>query len=266
MGARPIFARLGVVTLAATLVAAAGAAQSAELTRRTTNVFGNFTVGYATVGDSGSFSQLLFGLESAYGRDTADAGAVNSSYRGTPVEGSASFASGASYVFGPEQIVGNGSAATTGATPYDYVSLGANAISTVRLEFRVSEPTPFVLSGAVVGGPGVNVGTRVSEGLATVQFTGCIGCLWRSDAAPGEFSGSGTLIPGITYALSGNASSRINGSASYVFNLQLAPVPEPGAWALLAAGLPLMLWRQRRRQARCDSPSDRRGPEAARSD
>jgi len=235
MDARLIIARLA----AATLAAAACAAQPAELVRRTSNVFGNFVVGYATLGDSGSFNEMRFDLEAAYGQEAADAGAVSGSFRGTPVEGSASFASATSYVFDAAQIVGSGLAATTGATPYAHVSLGANAISMVRLEFRVSEPTPFVLTGSVTGGPGAGVGTRVSEALASVQFTGCIGCLWRTDVAAGDFIGSGTLIPGNTYTLSGNATSRINGDAQYAFNLQLAPVPEPASavLALLGVGL-----------------------------
>jgi hypothetical protein len=241
--------QLACVAVAAALAGAAATAQAADLVRRTTNVFGNFVVGYASLGDGGSFNEMLSTLDAAYAQSADDAGAVNGSFRGTPVEGSASFASEAAYVFGAAQITGNGGVSTTGATPYSYVSLAANAISMVRLEFRVSELTPFVLTGSIGGGPGSGVGVRVPEALAWVQFSGCIGCLWRTDTAPGDFVGSGTLIPGNTYMLTGYATSRINGSGQYAFNLQLAPVPEPGAWALLAAGLPLMLWR-RRRQAR----------------
>jgi hypothetical protein len=226
------------------LAGCATAVQAADLVRRTSNVFGNFVVGYAALGEGGSFNEFLSSLELAYTQAANDAGAVNGDWRGTPVEGSASFASAASFVFGGDQIVGNGGTATTGATPYDHVSLGANAISLVRLEFSVTQPTPFVLTGSVTGSLGPDIGVRVSESLASVQFTGCIGCLWRTDTAPGAFVGSGTMIPGITYILAGSATTRLNGDAQWAFNLQLSPVPEPAAWLLLAMGIPALLWRR----------------------
>lgn len=226
--------------------AAATVAQPAELVRRTSNVFGNFVVGYAALGDGGSFGELLFTLESLYARDAADAGAVSGDWNGTPVQGSASFASGVGYVFDPAQVVGSGYAITTGETPYDHVSLGANSIGMTRLEFTVDVITPFVITGAVSHTLGPNPGARVSEALASVQFTGCIGCLWRSDTSPGSFMGSGTLIPGVTYTISGNATTRLNGDAQWAFNLQLSPVPEPAVWLLLAMGLPALLWQRAR--------------------
>lgn len=222
-----------------------GSAQAADFVRRTTNVFGNFLVGAAIVSDSGSFSELLSTPALSYGREAGDAGAVNGSWNGTPVEGSASFASGTSYVFEPSHVVGQGHVATTGATPYDYVSLGANAISSLRLEFTVAELTPFVLTGSVLADRGVDVGPRVSQGSASFQFSGCIGCLWTAADSPGGFSASGLLRPGTTYTLRGNASAEINGSGQYAFDLVLGPVDEPAAWMLVSLGLPLLLlWRR----------------------
>ncbi len=226
------------------LAATANVAHAADLVRRTTNVFGNFTVGYAALGDSGSFNEFLSTLELAYGQSANDAGAVSGDWRGTPVQGSASFASHAGYVFGTDQVVGQGGTTTSGDTPYDYVSLGANALSLVRLEFTVPVLTPFVLTGTLGSTLGPGVGTRVSEALATVVFSGCIGCSWRSDLTPGAFVATGTLIPGNTYRLQGNTSTRLNGDAQFAFNLQLSPVPEPAAWLLLALGLPALLWRR----------------------
>lgn len=227
------------------LALGAGSTQAVELTRRTSNVFGNFLVGAGPVLDSGSFSELLFTLDTAYGRDANDAGAVNGSLNGQPVTGSASFASGTHYAVGDAVIWGNGHATTTGETPFGYVSLGANAISALRLEFTVDVPTPFVITGSVLHTLGPGVDTRVSEAGASVFFSGCVGCAWDSAHAPGAFSGSGTLIPGNTYSLQANASTRINGDAQYAINLQLSPVPEPAAWLLLAVAIPALLWRRR---------------------
>lgn len=230
--------------LAAAALLVAGPALAADFVARTTNVFGNFTVGAAAVLDTGSFSEFLGTPALAYGREAGDFGSVNGSWNGLPVVGSASFASGASYVFEPERVVGQGHAETTGATSYDHVSLASNAIGLVRLEFTVAEITPFTLSGAVVATRGDDVGARTSQGLASVQFSGCVGCLWTADVAPGAFNTSGLLMPGITYELRGNASSRLNGSGEFAFELLLGPVHEPAAWLLLAAGLPLLLRRR----------------------
>jgi hypothetical protein len=226
------------------LAGAATAAQAATLVRRTTNVFGNFTVGYASLGDGGSFNEFLSSLELAYSQAANDAGAVSGDFRGTPVEGSASFASEAGYVFDVDQVAGQGGTSTSGDTPYDHVSLGANALSLVRLEFTVDVLTPFVLTGSLSSTLGPGVGARTSEALATVVFSGCVGCSWRSDITPGAFVGAGTLIPGNTYRLQGNTSTRLNGDAQFAFDLQLSPVPEPAAWLLLTLGLPALLWRR----------------------
>lgn len=228
------------------LVAASHApAQEAELTGRLSNVFGNFLVGASIVADSGSFSELLSTLDATYARDVADAGAVSGVVSGQPVSGSASFASAAEYVFSGTEIVADGLAATTGETPYSYVSLGANAISSVRLDFRVPVITHFVLTGAVLATRGPDIGTRPSSALASVQMTGSGGGLWHTDSFQGEFITSGTLLPG-SYRITGRATTALNGDAQYRFNLQLSPVPEPAAWVLMALGVPLLLRARRR--------------------
>lgn len=222
-----------------------GPAHAADLVRRTSNVFGNFSVGAFAIVDNGNFSELLTTLALAYGREASDSGAVNGVWNGTPVEGSASFGAGTAFVFDPVHVVGLGHAETSGATPYDYVSLGANASSSLRLEFTMPEITSFVLTGSVLAVPGPDVGVRDSRSSASVQFSGCIGCLWNAESAPGGFGASGLLIPGNVYTLRGEAASRINGSGQWAFDLVLGPVDEPAAWLLLALGLPALRWRQR---------------------
>jgi hypothetical protein len=238
---------LSAVTLA---LAAPAQALAADFVARSTNVFGNFAVGAAGVVDTGSFSEFLGTPVLSYGREASDAGAVNGSWDGRPVVGAASFASGAGYVFEPDRVVGQGHAETTGDTPYEYVSLASNAISLVRIEFTVAEVTPFTLSGAVTADRGDDVGVRVSQGSASVQFSGCVGCLWTAGVAPGAFNASGLLIPGITYTLRGDASGRLNGSGAYAFDLLLGPVPEPAPWALVLAGSALLVSLHRRRFGR----------------
>ncbi len=244
MRLRPAACRRKVAALALGALLSAGTAQAADLTGRTSNVFGNFTVGAFAIVDSGGFNEFLTTPTLAYGREASDAGAVNGIWNDTPVQGSASFASGTQFVFDPMHVVGNGHAETTGATPFDYVSLGANAISSLRLEFTVPELTAFTLTGSVLAAPGVNVGPRVSEATANVQFSGCIGCRWNAASEPGGFNASGLLIPGNVYTLRGDASSRLNGGGQWSFDLVLAPVPEPAAWVLLALGLPALCWRR----------------------
>ncbi|MFO1318637.1 MAG: hypothetical protein U1F52_03395 [Burkholderiales bacterium] len=224
------------------LAATAAHAQDAVLSSRLTNVFGNFTVGAGPVVDNGGFSELLTTTSASYAQDAADAGAVDGAFNGQPVQGSASFSSDAQYLFGGTQITGSGSASTTGDTPFTYVSLGANAISSVRLDFRLPVLTRFTLSGSITSTLGPDVGTRTSNAQSSVQLTGT--GLWTSDDDPGGFSASGTFLPNVTYRLAGNASTRINGDAQYSFNLLLSPVPEPACWLLLAIGVPLLLARR----------------------
>lgn len=219
----------------APLLATAIPAQAATLTNRLTNVFGNFLVGAGPVGDSGSFSEFLTApLAASYGRDAADAGAVNGVLNGQPVVGSASFASSASYSFGVDAIVGSGRSATAGDTPYDYVSLGANASSAVRLDFRLTVPTHVVLTGAVTSLLGPDVGSRRSGAQASVSLNG-VGS-WVTTSHQGGFEAARTLLPG-SYSLRGNSSAQINGESQFSFNLLLTPVPEPSSAALLAAGI-----------------------------
>lgn len=214
-----------------------GAAQATELVRRTTNVFGNFLVGAGPVADSGSFSELLSTLAPAYDREASDAGAVNDSFRGTPVQGSASFGAGTHYSLDATQLLGRGHAETTAETPFDHVSLGANAISSLRLDLRVPVLTPFVLTGSVLAAPGLDVGSRRAEATASLQFSGCVGCSWTGGTEGGGFQASGWLLAGSSYSLTGRASSTLNGSGQYQFALVLGAVPEPGAALLLALGL-----------------------------
>jgi hypothetical protein len=227
------------------LAATTTLAQGATLTARLTNVFGNFLVGAGPVGDSGSFSEFLTTPDLAYDQQAQDAGAVNGVLNGQPVQGSASFATQAEYVFSDAQIVGGGAAATTGETPFAYVSLGANAISAVRLDFQVPVLTHFVLTGAISSALGPNVGQATSLAQASVQLTGAGGSFWSTaNGHQGAFASAGTLLPGNTYRFSANASTRINGDAQYSFNLVLTPVPEPAVWLLLALGGPVLLWRR----------------------
>lgn len=250
---------LASVVLALGLAASAAAqAPPLVLTQRLTSVFGNFLVGAGPVLDSGSFSEFLTApLSSAYNRTAADAGAVNGMLNGQPVVGFAGFSSEALYAVIPTGITAGGGAMVQGGAEYAYMSFGTNASSTVRLDFTVPVPTAFVLSGTVFAaiGPGVNgVGASADAG---VSLTG-VG-FWDTASHQGAFVSSGMLVPGNGYRLTGRASARVNGDASYTLALVLSPVPAPAAWLLLTLGLPIVLLRGRR-AARAGADGARRRP------
>jgi hypothetical protein len=240
------FRSLGRRLCAVGLVVSAPSVWAVDLVGRDTNVFGNFALGTGSVVDSGSFLEVLTALDLAYSRSAADVGSVNGVFRGDPVQGTVTFASRTEYAVADHLIVGSGATVTTGATPYDHVAVAVNASSLLRLRIRVAEQTPFVLTGSVGGELGPDVGMWTSKAAASFRFTGCAPCLWTF-ASPGDFLASGTLMPGIDYTLEGNASSSVNGEGFYRFALQLAPIPEPGTWAMLALGLAGVLVAARRR-------------------
>jgi hypothetical protein len=226
-------------------------AQGAAMSSRESSVFGNFLIGYATVGDSGSFSETLRTLDASYSQLAADAGSLDSFHGSTPVIAEGGFSTAQDYVFTPTLVSATGATATHVSSPFSYVSLGANGTSTLELEFRVDQPVAFVFSGEVLEQEGPGVGTVASSSLAVVQFTGTgVAGSWNSQATPGAFSTSGLLVPTGRYRLYGSATSRLNGSASYGFNLQLSPVPEPAPWALVLAGSALLVSLHRRRFGR----------------
>jgi PEP-CTERM motif len=233
------------------LLIAAGAAHAQAtaptLTSRLSAVVGSFTVGYATLGDGGSFNETLRTLDASFSRNEADSGSASGVVGSTPVQGSAGFAVTQDYAVTPLLISAAGSGATAADTPYSYVSVGARTISQLRFSFTVLVPTPFVLTGDVQHTIGDPVQGLTPTALATARLQSATGGggLWRSDTSPGAFTTSGTFMPGFSYTLEGLANSNLNASSSFVMNLVLSPVPEPAAWALLSAGLGLMLWRRR---------------------
>jgi hypothetical protein len=232
------------------LLVTAGAVQAQHaaptLTSRMTSVVGSFIVGYSTLGDGGSFSEALNTLDAAYSQDQFDAGGVEGVAGGLPVLGTASFAVALDYALAPLLISLAGSVASTAATPYSYVSIGARTISHVRLSFTVAEPMAYELSGQVTHAIGEPVQGLAPTASALAQFTGGPGGgVWLSTLNPGAFATSGTLLPGRTYQLEGRSNSNLNANSQFIMNLALSPVPEPASWALLSAGMGMLLWRRR---------------------
>ncbi len=117
--------------LALLLAAGAVQAQTPMLTSRLSSVVGSFTVGYATVGDGGSFSETLRTLDAAYNRNELDSGSASGTVGTTPVQGDASFAVAQNYAITPALLSASGSGATSGSTPYNDVGVGAQTISPV---------------------------------------------------------------------------------------------------------------------------------------
>lgn len=222
------------------------AAQAQTLVSRSTNVFGNFTVGYAVVNDSGSFNEVLNSPDLTYAQSQADAGVASGNYRDVPVEGNAGFAVEQVYNFSTGLISGSGAALTEGSTPYGHVSVGANAQTFMRLRFTVPSLTAYTLTGEVARELGAPTNGVAPSAQAVVQLSGtgsCCGGFFDATDSPGTFSVSGLISPQATPELYASSTSRLNSQSSYRFNLVLTPVPEPATGALWAVELgALALW------------------------
>jgi hypothetical protein len=237
------------VLAGALALALAGAADAQALVTRSSTVFGNFVVGYASVLDTGAFNEVLNTLDGAYDQSQADAGSANGTYNNLPVAGTAGFAVEQIYDVSAGLISGSGYSATSGSTPYGHVSVGANGQSFMRLRFTVPTLMAYTLTGEVQRGLGAPTNGVAPSAQAIVQLSGtgtCCGGLFDATNTPGAFSISGLISPQATAELYASATSRLNGEGSYWFNLVLTPVPEPAAWLLLALGAPALLWRRLR--------------------
>jgi hypothetical protein len=245
------------------LLAGLATAQAADLAlvNRESTMSGNFLVGFATLSDRGDYSQIFTTPDLSFSNSVADAGGVNGFHSTTPVVGSGSFSTTQDYAVSPLLITLSGSVSNTLSTPFTYVSAGANASSVLELEFDISVPTAFTLSGQLseLLGASVNSAAPLADtSLALRGLTTGVG-FWLF-SIPGSFAQSGVMQPG-RWLLSAQASSRINADASYVGSLVLSPVSEPnGAW-LLTGGAAALWLRLRRRPALVE-----RKPHAARPD
>lgn len=233
----------------------AAQADGLTLVARETILNGSAAVGYATVNyNSGSLSANDASLVSSFKDVLAARGSANGEYLGTPVSGEALFSAAQAFDLGAYGISARGEAGGQTTAAYSYMSAAANATSTLRLRFTLDTATPFNLDGFLIEG-----GTSAPAAMQLSCLSACSSTFWRHDTT-GAFSFSGTLNPGIwlLYANAGRTSVGANELrvAGFEVNLALSPVPEPGAWALLASGGMVLLFLHRRR--RIDTPA---GPE-----
>jgi len=225
------------------LVAPLVAAQVATVNTRETIQSGNFAVGFATLGDSGSDLQTFTTPDASFANVVSDSGSVNGLHGDTPVVGSGSYASGQAYELQADRVVFSGSAVTTLSTPYSHVSAGANALSQLDLLLELSVPMVFTFSGEITEAPGATVNGLTARADALVKLSGP-GDSWLFNGA-GSFFQTGVLDAG-AWRINAFADTRGNGGAAFVGTLLLTPVPEPAAWLLLARGAPGLLWRRLR--------------------
>lgn len=225
------------------LACQAVAAQAVSVATRETVQSGDFLVGFATLGDSGSYDQTFTMPDTAFGNVAADSGGVNGLHNDTPVVGSGSFSTAQAYELLADRVVFSGSAVTMLATPFSHVSVGANALSMLDLLLALPVPMQFTFTGELVELPGAAVNGLSARADAQVKLSGP-GDTWLFTGA-GAFLQQGVLDAG-SWRINAFADTRGNGNASFAGTLLLTPVPEPAAWLLLALGAPWLLARRLR--------------------
>lgn len=223
------------------------AAQPVSVATRETVQNGDFQVGFATLGDSGSYDQTFTTPDTAFGNVGADSGGVNGFHVDTPVVGNGSFSTAQAYELLADRVVFSGSAVTTLSTPFSYVSAGANALSMLDLLLVLPTQMHFTFTGELVELPGAAVNGLTARADAQVKLSGP-GDNWLFTGA-GTFFQQGVLDAG-QWRINAFADTRGNGNASFAGTLLLTPVPEPAAWLLLMLGAPALAWRLRAGGAR----------------
>jgi hypothetical protein len=214
--------------------AQAALAQAPSLVSRETLQSGNFIVGFATLGDSGSDASTVTLPDAVFSQSIGDSGAVNGLFGNTPVAGSGSFSSFQAYEVGASLVRFEGSAASSVSTPYAYVSVGANALSQLELVLELSAPTAFELRVDVVEVPGGPVNGLTPRADALVKLSGP-GDNWLFNTA-GSFVQAGVLGAGL-WRINAFADTRGDAGAAFLGRLALAPVPEPASAVLALLGL-----------------------------
>lgn len=232
------------LALFATALGAVGAAQAQEISliSRESILSGNFLVGYATLGDSGSDLQTFTTPDLSFVHSAEDSGGVNGLWGGLPVVGSGLYEISQRSESGPLEITVEGTAFTMLSTPYGYVSAGANALSQLDFLFDLPVPMNFGLYLQMIELPGATVNGLTARADALFKLSGP-GDTWLFTDA-GDFVQTGVLPAG-QWRINGFADTRGNGEASFLATILLSPVPEPGTALMLALGLAgLVGWRK----------------------
>jgi opacity protein-like surface antigen len=231
-----------VLTLLLAVAPLAAQAQAPSVVTRDSLLSGNFQLGFATLGDSGSDRQQATTPDASFYNLISDSGGVDGLFGDTPVSGSASFGSTQSYAVGTDRVDFGGEASSAVATPYPWVSVGATALSQLDLLLHLPVPMAYTLEIDVFEQPGATVNGLTPRADALVKLSGP-GDVWLFNET-GSFQQSGVLAAG-DWRINAFADTRGNGYASFLGFVQLAPVPEPGGLALLVAGVGVLLLRQR---------------------
>lgn len=234
---------IGRILLALALGAASAAhAQGISVVSRESILRGDFLVGYATLGDSGSDLQTHTTPDLSFVHSVVDSGGVDGFWGNLPVVGSGLYEISQRSESGPLELTVEGTAFTMLSTPYSHVSAGANALS--QLDFLIDLPVPmnFGLYLQMIELPGTTVNGLTARADALFKLSGP-GDTWLFTEA-GDFVQTGVLPAG-QWRINAFADTRGNGEESFLATILLSPVPEPGTALMLALGLAgLVGWRK----------------------
>jgi hypothetical protein len=171
----------------------------------------------------------------------ADSGQVAGTVGTLPIQGSGGFLATHTYALSDNTLQVDFGAVASLSTPYTYLSAGAQATSTLTLQFRLTEDTPFTLFANLTGATGDAVSSAgtvqspVARGTVILRRVGSTQGGWVFDAL-GTHQVSG-ILPSDSYELYTNAFTKVNGELNGSTLLVLGPVPEPATVVLWLAGL-----------------------------